>query len=87
MLPGTHGTIAGTAVNEWLDDEGNPKFGDPDEHPFAEGEDADDGEGDGLNETSEGESKDASGDSAQTLKRSRKTPRMRSRERPPKGAD
>jgi len=37
-LPGTHGTISGTSINEWLDDEGNPKFGDPDEHPFAEGE-------------------------------------------------
>jgi hypothetical protein len=27
ILPGTHRTITGTAVNEWLDDEGNPKFG------------------------------------------------------------
>jgi hypothetical protein len=27
VLPGTDGTITGTAVNEWLDDEGNPKFG------------------------------------------------------------
>ena len=27
VLPGTGGTITGTAVNEWLDDEGNPKFG------------------------------------------------------------
>jgi hypothetical protein len=35
VLPGTHSTITGTAINEWLDDEGNPKFGDPDEHPFA----------------------------------------------------
>lgn len=35
-LPGTHGTISGTAINEWLDDEGKPKFGDPDEHPFAD---------------------------------------------------
>lgn len=35
-LPGTHGTISGTAINEWLDDDGNPKFGDPDEHPAAE---------------------------------------------------
>ena len=35
-LPGSHGTISGTAINEWLDDEGEPKFGDPDEHPFAD---------------------------------------------------
>lgn len=27
VLPGTDRTITGTAVNEWLDDEGNPKFG------------------------------------------------------------
>jgi hypothetical protein len=27
VLPGTHNTITGVAVNEWLDDEGNPKFG------------------------------------------------------------
>jgi hypothetical protein len=27
VLPGTGGTITGVAVNEWLDDDGNPKFG------------------------------------------------------------
>jgi hypothetical protein len=27
VLPGTDGTITGVAINEWLDDEGNPKFG------------------------------------------------------------
>lgn len=27
VLPGTGNTITGVAVNEWLDDEGNPKFG------------------------------------------------------------
>ena len=27
VLPGTNNTITGTAVNEWLDDDGNPKFG------------------------------------------------------------
>jgi hypothetical protein len=26
-LPGTDNTITGVAVNEWLDDDGNPKFG------------------------------------------------------------
>lgn len=25
-MPGTGGGVAGTAINEWLDDEGNPKF-------------------------------------------------------------
>lgn len=28
VMPGSEGTITGTAVNEWLDDEGNPKFAD-----------------------------------------------------------
>ncbi|WP_406813436.1 hypothetical protein [Mycobacterium sp. M23085] len=35
-LPGSHGTITGTAINEWLDDNGDPKYGDPDEHPFRD---------------------------------------------------
>lgn len=26
-LPGSDNTVTGTAVNEWLDDDGNPKFG------------------------------------------------------------
>jgi hypothetical protein len=31
-LPGTDNTITGVAINEWLDDDGNPKFG-KDEQP------------------------------------------------------
>lgn len=27
VLPGTDNTITGVAINEWLDDDGNPKFG------------------------------------------------------------
>ena len=27
VLPGTDNTITGVAVNEWLDEDGNPKFG------------------------------------------------------------
>jgi phosphoserine aminotransferase len=27
VLPGSNNTITGVAVNEWLDDDGNPKFG------------------------------------------------------------
>ena len=45
VLPGTHGTVTGTAINDWLDDEGNPKFGDPKEHPFAEDQDENKGDG------------------------------------------
>lgn len=28
IMPGSGGTVAGTAVNEWLEDDGTPKFGD-----------------------------------------------------------
>jgi hypothetical protein len=28
VLPGSGGMITGTAINDWLDDDGNPKFGD-----------------------------------------------------------
>jgi hypothetical protein len=27
VLPGSHGTVSGTAVSDWLDDDGNPKYG------------------------------------------------------------
>jgi hypothetical protein len=64
VMPGTDRTITGTAVNEWLDDEGNPKFGDPDEHPFAKDDD-EDGDGD-----SEDSSKDESKDSSEESKES-----------------
>ncbi|MBJ7465299.1 MAG: hypothetical protein JHD38_16825 [Mycolicibacterium sp.] len=26
VLPGSNGTVSGTAVTDWLDDDGNPKF-------------------------------------------------------------
>jgi hypothetical protein len=26
-MPGTGGAVAGTAVNDWIDDEGKPKYG------------------------------------------------------------
>ncbi len=26
-LPGSHGTVSGTAVNDWLDDDGKPIYG------------------------------------------------------------
>ena len=39
VLPGTDGTITGVAVNEWLDDDGNPKFG-KDKQQEKEREDA-----------------------------------------------
>ena len=31
VLPGSGRTVTGTAVNEWLDDEGNPKYGNEDQ--------------------------------------------------------
>jgi hypothetical protein len=39
VLPGTDGTITGVAINEWLDDDGNPKFG-KDKQQEKEQEDA-----------------------------------------------
>lgn len=26
VLPGTDGAVAGTAINDWVDDDGNPKY-------------------------------------------------------------
>ena len=37
VLPGTDGTITGVAINEWLDDEGNPKFGKDKQQEDAKG--------------------------------------------------
>jgi hypothetical protein len=37
VLPGTGGTISGVAINEWLDDEGNPKFGKDKQQEDAKG--------------------------------------------------
>ena len=36
VLPGSGGMITGTAVNEWLDEDGNPKFGEPESDDKAE---------------------------------------------------
>lgn len=27
VLPGSNGTVAGTAIGDWLDENGNPKYG------------------------------------------------------------
>jgi hypothetical protein len=53
VLPGTGGTITGTAINEWLDDEGNPKFG-KDEEQKKQREDSKDE----SQEVAEGESQE-----------------------------
>ena len=41
VLPGTDGTITGVAVNEWLDDDGNPKFGKDEKQGRDKGEEQD----------------------------------------------
>src|SRR6476659_8104612 len=43
IMPGSGGTVAGTAVNEWLDDDGNPKFGNESESEGgrSDGDDSD----------------------------------------------
>jgi hypothetical protein len=38
VMPGTGGTVAGTAVNEWVDENGEPKFGKDDGEGSKDGE-------------------------------------------------
>ncbi|MCV6971410.1 hypothetical protein [Mycobacterium bohemicum] len=40
VLPGSGGTVSGTAVNDWLDDEGNPKYEVPDGADSSEADQA-----------------------------------------------
>ncbi len=40
VLPGSAGAVSGTAVNEWLDDEGNPKYEVPDRADSSGAEEA-----------------------------------------------
>ena len=35
VLPGTGGAVSGTAVGEWLDDDGNPKYANDEDAPAA----------------------------------------------------
>src|ERR1700758_204616 len=49
VLPGSGGMITGTAVNEWLDEDGNPKFGDTESNDKA-GSDGKDGGSDDFKE-------------------------------------
>lgn len=30
-LPGSHGTVSGTAVNDWIDEDGKPIYGEADQ--------------------------------------------------------
>ena len=50
VLPGSGGAISGTAVGDWLDDDGNPKYATDEDAPAAkakaDGDDKDDGETD-----------------------------------------
>ena len=50
VLPGSGGAISGTAVGDWLDDDGNPKHANDEDAPAAkakaDGDDKDDGETD-----------------------------------------
>jgi hypothetical protein len=41
IMPGSGGTVAGTAVNEWLDDDGNPKYGETSEKSAGNDPDSD----------------------------------------------
>jgi hypothetical protein len=46
VLPGSGGAISGTAVNDWLDDDGNPKFANDEDAPAAKAKTNDDDETD-----------------------------------------
>jgi hypothetical protein len=39
-MPGTDGAVSGTAVNDWIDDDGNPKFAKDGEGAAEQKEDA-----------------------------------------------
>ena len=63
-MPGSDGTVSGTAVADWLDDDGNPKYGDESK---GEGDSKDDAEGASKDDSAddsrdEGASKDDSAD-------------------------
>jgi hypothetical protein len=38
-MPGTGGAVSGTAVNEWLDDDGKPKYGEVEKDADQKGAD------------------------------------------------
>jgi hypothetical protein len=44
VLPGTGGAVSGTAVGNWLDEDGNPKFANDEDAPAAKGNAAGDGD-------------------------------------------
>jgi len=56
VLPGSGGAVAGTAVNDWLDDEGNPKGIGDEDAPAAKAKSAEGKSPEGK--SSEGESAD-----------------------------
>jgi hypothetical protein len=70
VLPGTDGTITGVAINEWLDDDGNPKFG-KEKQEEREKEDAK-GESEQEDAKGESEQEDAKGESEQHAEKAEK---------------
>nr|WP_221046521.1 hypothetical protein [Mycobacterium senriense] len=65
VLPGTGGSVSGTAVNEWLDEDGNPKHEEP-EGSDAQDSDAQDSDAQGSDaQDSDAQDSDAQGSDAQ----------------------
>lgn len=65
VLPGTGGSVSGTAVNDWLDDEGNPRHEEP-EGSDDKGSNAEGADDKGSNaEGSDAQRSDAQGSDAQ----------------------
>lgn len=48
VLPGSGKTITGTAVNDWIDDDGNPKYADDKDSPAAKAKEQQSENGDGA---------------------------------------
>jgi hypothetical protein len=61
VLPGTDGTITGVAINEWLDDDGNPKYG-QDEQQDKDSTDSTDSTEDSTDEHQEKEKQEQNAD-------------------------
>jgi hypothetical protein len=58
VLPGTGGAVSGTAVGEWLDDEGNPKALGDDDAPAAKADESADDKADESADDTDDESAD-----------------------------
>lgn len=64
VLPGSGKTITGTAVNDWIDDDGNPKYADDKDSPAAKAKEQQSENGDGAKAKDETSSDESSEDNS-----------------------